>query len=219
VQIGTIGIIGGTGSQGSGLAKRWYKEGYHVVIGSRSQEKGQRIAEELLAQLPPGDGSIVGGSNEFAIQADIVVLTIPADQIHPLIFPFKAQLKGKIILDVAVNIQFGKFPRAMKMEEVSVYEFVRELFPESRVVACLKTIPADLLVTDESLNQVDFQMTTDDEAASIAARLVESIGLNPIRIRGKHHAYTVERIVAMAIQINKLYPRSHTGYNLVNIVQ
>ena len=35
----TIGIIGGTGREGKGLAYRWAKAGHHIIIGSRSEQK------------------------------------------------------------------------------------------------------------------------------------------------------------------------------------
>ena len=36
----TLGLIGGTGALGFGLAKRWLSAGYEVIIGSRSVERG-----------------------------------------------------------------------------------------------------------------------------------------------------------------------------------
>ena len=45
----TLAIIGGTGALGSGLARRWAKAGYAVVIGSRTPEKAAATAGELAA--------------------------------------------------------------------------------------------------------------------------------------------------------------------------
>ncbi len=50
----TIGIIGGTGKEGKGLAYRWVQAGHHVIIGSRQAEKAQRAVEELKALLEEG---------------------------------------------------------------------------------------------------------------------------------------------------------------------
>ena len=50
----TIGIIGGTGREGKGLAYRWAKAGHHIIIGSRSEEKAQAAVAELTAKLPEG---------------------------------------------------------------------------------------------------------------------------------------------------------------------
>jgi predicted dinucleotide-binding enzyme len=32
----TLAVLGGTGKEGPGLAYRWARAGYHVLIGSRS---------------------------------------------------------------------------------------------------------------------------------------------------------------------------------------
>ena len=42
-----IGIIGGTGDLGSGLAKAWAAAGHKVIIGSRSREKAENALKEL----------------------------------------------------------------------------------------------------------------------------------------------------------------------------
>ena len=220
MEIGTIGIIGGTGKQGSGLAIRWAVAGYDIKIGSRSLERGEEAAEKLLSEVQGKTGShgnISGGDNEFATTSDIIVLAIPADQVDFLLSPLKNNLLNKVILDITVNLKYGKFPKAVLLEGKSSYEYVRDLFPESEVVACFKTISAELLHADTDLNQSDFQIALNDAALMVATQLAKSIGLTPIRIRGKVHSHTLERMVALAIQINKEYPGSHAGYNIQDV--
>ncbi len=50
-KIQTIAIVGGTGKEGKGLAYRWAKAGYRMIIGSRQLEKAQAAAAELSALL------------------------------------------------------------------------------------------------------------------------------------------------------------------------
>src|SRR5204863_4697998 len=72
----SIAILGGTGQQGPGLALRWAMAGEEVIIGSRSQERAEKMASELNAEL--GDARIRGmGNPEAAEAAEIVVLTVP----------------------------------------------------------------------------------------------------------------------------------------------
>ncbi|OLS20128.1 MAG: F420-dependent NADP reductase [Candidatus Heimdallarchaeota archaeon LC_2] len=220
MEIGTIGIIGGTGSQGSGLAIRWSIQGYNIRIGSRSEEKGNAAAKkftEIAKKNNVSAGSIEGGDNEFATKSDIVVLAIPADQVDHLLTPLNHHLDGKVILDVTVNLKFGKFPKAELFEGKSSYEYVRDLFPMSKVVACFKTISAEMLNSMEEMNQTDFQISLDEAALELASKLALTIGLTPLRIKGKVHAHTIERMVALAIQINKGYPGSHAGYLMQNV--
>ena len=73
----TIAVLGGTGKEGKGLAYRWAKAGYRILIGSRYSEKAVTVASEIM-ELLEGESSIVGTTNhEAATQADIVVLTVP----------------------------------------------------------------------------------------------------------------------------------------------
>ncbi|MGH3762316.1 NAD(P)-binding domain-containing protein, partial [Actinophytocola sp.] len=43
----TVGVFGGTGPQGKGLALRWARAGIDVVLGSRSAERGEAAAAAL----------------------------------------------------------------------------------------------------------------------------------------------------------------------------
>ena len=43
----SIAILGGTGSEGSGLALRWAHAGYHVIIGSRNAEKAAQVCARI----------------------------------------------------------------------------------------------------------------------------------------------------------------------------
>ena len=75
--IKSIGIIGGTGKEGKGLAYRWSKAGYQILIGSRQAEKASMAANELLGLLGP-DAIIEGLENPaVAERADLLVLTVP----------------------------------------------------------------------------------------------------------------------------------------------
>ena len=58
----TIGVLGGTGQEGGGLAFRWALRGHDVIIGSRSAEKAA-VAAQALNQLLAGRGSVRGASN------------------------------------------------------------------------------------------------------------------------------------------------------------
>ena len=73
----TIAILGGTGREGKGLAYRWAKAGYRVLIGSRTSERAVTAASELM-ELLEGSSSLVGTSNREAAElSDIVVLSVP----------------------------------------------------------------------------------------------------------------------------------------------
>ncbi len=80
----TVAVLGGTGKQGKGLAFRWAKAGYKVLIGSRTPEKAVTVASEIMEKLE-GTSSIVGASNhEVAELANIVVVTVHMKRIRKL---------------------------------------------------------------------------------------------------------------------------------------
>src|ERR1041385_1271889 len=100
----TIAVLGGTGKEGKGLAYRWAKAGYKILIGSRSAEKAVTVASEIM-ELLEGSSSVVGTSNQEAAElADIVVLTVPYAAHRETLESVKAVLKGKILIDVTAPL-------------------------------------------------------------------------------------------------------------------
>ncbi len=93
----TIGILGGTGDLGSGLAKAWARGGYAVVIGSRSAEKAEAAAGEM-------EGKVRGaGTADAAREADVVVLAVPfASREATSFWKCASAVQGKILVDAAV---------------------------------------------------------------------------------------------------------------------
>ncbi len=100
----TIAVLGGTGKEGKGLAYRWAKAGYKVLIGSRSSERAVTAASEII-QLLEGSSSVVGTSNLEAAQlAEIVVLTVPYSAHRETLESVKDALKGKLLIDATVPL-------------------------------------------------------------------------------------------------------------------
>lgn len=214
MEIKSIGIIGATGSLGKGFAKRWALNGFDIIVGSRSSEKATLFVTKLKEELGDIQGEITGGDNAFACKADIVVITIPVESIDSLIAPLNDVLKDKIVLDTMVNLKFGKFIKTNLIDGLSTYEYLQTVLPESKIVSCFKTISADVLNDGKPIEQVDFQISKSDEAIEISNKLASLVGLSPVRVNGRTHAHTIERMVALAIQLNKSYPGSHVGYSL-----
>ena len=217
MKIKSIGIIGGTGQLGRGFAKRWAQCGFDIIIGSRSTEKATLFVNNLKEGLGNIPGEITGGDNAFACKADVVVITIPVESIDSLIAPQRELLMDKIVFDTMVNLKFGKFIKTNLIDGMSTYEYLQTVLPESKIVSCFKTISADLLDGDEPIDQADFQISKYDEAIEISNKLSSLIGFSPVRVNGRTHAHTIERMVALAIQLNKTYPGSHVGYLLKNL--
>ncbi|HET7011687.1 MAG TPA: NADPH-dependent F420 reductase [Anaerolineales bacterium] len=100
----TLGIIGGTGNEGKGLAYRWAKAGYYIIIGSRSPPRAEEAAAEINTKA--GVATVRGlGNAEAAAQCDIAVLTVPYDAHRAILEEIRAGLKGKVLVDVTVPIR------------------------------------------------------------------------------------------------------------------
>ena len=80
-----IGILGGTGKLGRGLALRWAGQGANILLGSREPAKAARIADEINHTL--GRNVVQGLANrEAAADAEPdspdIVLREVRDAIH-----------------------------------------------------------------------------------------------------------------------------------------
>ena len=77
-----IAILGGTGPQGSGLAKRFALAGIDVVIGSRdgerAAEKAQALQESIAAASTATTGTISGTDTIAATSAadEFVIISV-----------------------------------------------------------------------------------------------------------------------------------------------
>ena len=161
-----IGILGGTGKEGSGLAFRWALKGHDVIIGSRSIERAQAAAEELN-RLLGGRGSVRGATNREAAQAAaIVVLAVPYAGQAATAEDVRNSLPGKIVVDVTVPLAL---PRADCVElphgESAVVALQRRLGSGVRVVSAFQNVSALHLKDATHEIDCDVLVCSDDNAA------------------------------------------------------
>ena len=98
-----IGIIGGTGREGTGIAQRWAKAGHEITIGSRDASRAVEKAAELSALA---GATIHGADNAGACRAaDVVLLTVPYGAHASTLGELKAALAGKVLIDITVPLQ------------------------------------------------------------------------------------------------------------------
>src|SRR5919107_4250579 len=93
----TVAVLGGTGPQGRGLARRFAAAGLQVVIGSRSAER----AEATASRIGDETGSkVAGADNEAAAGAgDVVILAVPWEGHRELVEALAPVLAGKVVVD------------------------------------------------------------------------------------------------------------------------
>ena len=105
-KIEKIAIIGGTGKEGKGLAYRWARAGYEVIIGSRKLEKAKQAVEEINKMFPTEKTAIIYGkeNNDAAKEGDVIVITVPYKFHEEILGQLKPFVQGKYVLDVTVPL-------------------------------------------------------------------------------------------------------------------
>jgi NADPH-dependent F420 reductase len=207
-ELSTLAILGGTGKEGPGLARRWAHAGYPVIIGSRSREKAEAVATEINAEL--GIDTVRGMENaEAARLADISVLTVPYEVHHATLESVKDALRGKILVDATAQVDF----RAPKPPAgASAGRAAQEILgPEVRVVAAFQNVPAAALKKlDQEISCHVLVCADDDEARGQVVKLSEAAGMTAFEAGGLDNALAVEGVTALLISINRRY-KSRTG--------
>jgi 8-hydroxy-5-deazaflavin:NADPH oxidoreductase len=215
----TVAVLGGTGKEGSGLALRWARSGYRVVIGSREAERAAAKADELNEEL--GDRVIAGMSNvDAAAQADLVVLSVPYTAHQGILESVKDAVQGKILVDVTVpllppNIRTVNVPEG----KAAVLEAQALLGEGVRVVAAFQNISFNHLKNLEHPIDSDVLMCGDDaDAKQEVARLVEAIdGMRAIDAGPLANAVAAEALTPVLMYINKRYKSPGAGIRITGL--
>ena len=214
----TIAVLGGTGKEGKGLAYRWAKAGYRVLIGSRSSEKAVTAASEIMS-LMDGSTSVVGMSNlEAAGRANIVVLTVPYAAHRDTLESVKDVLKGKLLIDVTVPLVPPKVTKVQMPPAGSAAQEAREIVGEEvEVVAAFQNILHEHLLSDEDYGCDVLVTGSSKEAREEALTIVEAAGLTGWDAGPIENSVVVEGLTSVLIHINKKYGSTHAGIRITGV--
>ena len=211
----TIAVLGGTGKEGKGLAYRWAKAGYKVLIGSRSEERAVTAASEIM-ELAEGSTSIVGTSNHEAAQlADIVVLTVPFAAHRETLESVKDVLKGKTLIDVTVPLVPPKVTKVQVPSAGSAAQEAKEIVGEGvEVVAAFHSISHEHLLKDDYVESEVLVTGTSKDARAEVIKLVEAAGLTGWDAGPIENSVVPEGLTSVLIYINKQYGSTHAGIKI-----
>ncbi|MCL6732649.1 NADPH-dependent F420 reductase [Streptomyces neyagawaensis] len=209
-----IGVLGGTGPQGKGLAYRFAKAGQKVIIGSRAADRAQAAAEEL------GHGVEGADNAETARRSDIVIVAVPWDGHAKTLESLREELAGKLVVDCVNPLGFDKKGAyALKPEEGSAAEQAAALLPDSRVTAAFHHLSA-VLLEDPAIEEIDTDVMVLGEVRAdveivqaLAGRIPGMRGVFAGRLRNAHQ---VEALVANLISVNRRY-KAHAGIRLTDV--
>jgi NADPH-dependent F420 reductase len=209
-----VGVLGGTGEQGRGLAVRLAASGQRVVIGSRSADRAQAAAAEV------GHGVSGADNAGCAAAADVVIVAVPWAGHGDLLQSLRSELAGKVVVDCVNPLGFDKQGAfALGVAEGSAAQQAAALLPESRVVAAFHHVSAVLLL-DPSVAalETDVLVLGDDrEATDIVQALAGLIpGMRGVYGGRLRNAGQVEALTANLISVNRRY-KAHAGVRITDI--
>ncbi|MGH3861993.1 NADPH-dependent F420 reductase [Actinokineospora sp.] len=214
-----VGVLGGTGPQGRGLALRWARAGISVVLGSRSAERAEAAAAELRDLA--GVDAITGLDNAAcAAAADVVLVAVPWDGHRDLLESLRLELAQKIVIDCVNPLGFDKQgPFALPVEEGSAAQQAALVLAESRVTAAFHHVSA-VLLADLGVSEVDIDVLVlgdDREATDTVRALADAIpGMRGVYGGRLRNAHQVEAFTANLIAINKRY-KAHAGIRVTDL--
>lgn len=206
----SIGILGGTGPQGRGLARRFAAAGYQVVIGSRSAERASAAAADYA-----GVGGVSGAANADAAGADLVIVAVPYDGHAELLTELAPKLAGKIVVDCVNRIGFDKQgPYAIPVPDGSSAEEAARILPESTVIGAFHHVSSALL-DDPEVDRIELDVLVlgEDRSAielvcDLATAIPDARGIYGGRLR---NTAQVEALTANIIAINRRYGSKRPG--------
>ena len=217
-----VGVLGGTGPQGKGLAYRLSASGQEVLLGSRDAARAELAADELNNLRKDAAGIDVTGADNATVaeKSDIVIVAVPWDGHGALLESLREQLAGKIVVDCVNPLGFDKQGAyALPVAEGSAAQQAAALLPDSRVTAAFHHISAVLLL-DPAVPSVDTDVLVlgddrpaTDLVAALAARIPGIRGIYAGRLRNAHQ---VEALTANLISVNRRY-KAHAGVRITDV--
>ncbi|MEN4013204.1 MAG: NADPH-dependent F420 reductase [Bellilinea sp.] len=213
-----IGIIGGTGKEGKGLAYRWAKAGHSILIGSRQVEKATTAADEVGALLGSAD-KVQGLINENVAEiAEIIVLTVPYAAHVEMCEKIKPFSQGKIVIDVTVPLVPPKITRVQMPPEGSATQQAQKILGENvQVVAAFQNISYEHLMNDEEVECDVLVCGGGKDAREIVLNLVEDAGLVGWNAGPVENSVVVEGLTSVLINLNKQYGVGSSGIRITGI--
>ena len=211
----TVGVLGGTGDQGRGLAFRLGRAGSRVVLGSR--ERGRAEAAAWSLGLP----RVLGADNgTCAGEADVVVVAVPWEGHHAVLESLAPALAGKVVVDCVNPLGFdGRGAYALTVPEGSAAQQAAEVLPDSRVVAAFHHVSSVLLL-DDGLDTVDSDVLVlgdDRESTDLVQELASRVpGMRGVYAGRLRNAGQVEALSANLISINRRH-RTHAGLRVTGV--
>lgn len=214
-----VGLLGGTGPLGRGLAGRLAQVGCPVLVGSRDPDRAAQLAAELSAELGAGAQVLGAGNSEVAVRAELIFVTVPYAAVRDTVLPLAAALRGKVLVSTAVPMEFrDRTPQPLPVAAGSAaLELARDC-PGAEVVAALHTVSAPLLLERSRELSEDTLVSGDAEAAKRrVAELISRIpGLRAVDAGPLASSGLTEQLTPLLLRLNRIH-HGHAGIRVTGI--
>ncbi|MGE0320977.1 MAG: NADPH-dependent F420 reductase [Polyangiaceae bacterium] len=206
-----IGIVGGTGKEGRGIALRWSKAGHQVAIGSRDAAR----AAEKAAELSTPEASLSGSDNATVCrEADVVLLSIPFSGHKETLEALKEALAGKVVIDITVPLKPPKVREVNLPETTSAAQQAQEILADSQVVATLHHVSSVHLSEPDHAIECDVLAVSDHpEALQTVLGLLKDLGVQGFDAGPLKNAVALESLTPVLLHLNKVY-KGHAGIRI-----
>jgi len=205
-----VGIVGGTGKLGSGLARRWGRAGHSIAIGSRDGAKASLHA----AELANAGYAVTGGDNVWAArEGEVVVLTVPYEAHGETVRAIADAVAGKVLIDVTVPLKPPKVSRVhLPAGQAAALETQALVGPSTPVAAALHHVSATHLVDMAHAIDCDVLVASDDaRAKAVTIDLVRDLGARGLDAGPLVNAIALESLTPVLIHLNKTYKSLGAG--------
>ena len=214
-----ITIIGGTGKEGKGLAYRWIKAGYQVIIGSRNIEKAQSAVLELVGGLlskANESSNLSGNTNKDAVNlCDIAVLTVPYEFHESILKELKPDLENKFLLDVTVPLVPPKVSTIKIPPFGSAAMHAQNIVGDTvKVISAFQNISFELLSSDKTIECDVLVCGSNLESRELGIRLVNDAGLIGWDAGPLENSIVQEGLTSILIRINKKFDVHSAGIKI-----
>ncbi len=211
-----VGIIGGTGPEGLGLAMRFAKTGDEVFIGSRVLERAEGAAKKVKEGVP--EAKVKGLVNAEAVgEANIVFLTVPWDAHQSTLENLAEAIGEKILVDVVVPMLFDRGqPKAILVEEGSAAQQAQALVKGAKVLSGFHHLDGTDLQKADRPMQGDVLVCGDHKGAKRKVmELAERIEyVRALDAGGLINSRYLEEWTVMLLHLNRIH-KGHAGVRIV----
>lgn len=215
----TIGIVGGTGKEGKGLAYRWVQAGHEVIIGSRQYEKAQKAVDTVNDLLGQPAENLRGMENQDAVAAcEIAVITVPYAAHRPTLEGLKEVLQGKIVVDVVVPIVPPKVTKVQMPEAGSAALEAQSILGDGcQVVDAFQNISYERLLGDGEVDCDVLVAGKGKAARGVVLGLVKDTGLKGWDAGPIENTVVVEGLTSVLIGLNIQHHVHASGIKITGI--